>query len=121
MSKKVFNFNKYPELKSWHDKWNQLEKRTYKAEAKFKKTNFVEDNNSWEKALKDWDEFMPEYAKIIFQILNKEKPNLLDLSSNSYVKWKNVFETEANIRRTVNLVEQSGGRWRLPPEYYIEK
>ncbi|MCM1404685.1 MAG: hypothetical protein NC133_04290 [Prevotella sp.] len=114
----MFNFGKYPELKPLHEKWNKLENKTYKAEGKFNKTNSEEDNNLWGKALKEWDVFMLEYAKAIYQILSEEKPDLFDLSKNSYVKWQDVFETESNIRRCVNLVEQSGGRWRLPPEFY---
>ena len=121
MNKKKFDFDRFPELKSWHIKCNKIINKTYKAEGRFNKTKSVEDNDLWGEALKEWDVFMPEYAKAIFQILSKEKPDLLDLSTNSYVNWDSVFEAEANVRRAVNLVEQTGGRWRLPPDYYIEK
>ena len=121
MSKKVFNFKRYPELKPYHTKLKKLVNEAYKAEFKYYHTNSEEDNKIWNSALETWSTFENEYSKVIFSTLDKEKPLLLNMSSNNYEKWDDVINSKERIDWCVTIVEQSGGRYRLSPEYYIEK
>ncbi|MCM1404684.1 MAG: hypothetical protein NC133_04285 [Prevotella sp.] len=117
----MFDFKKYSKLKEYHKKWNNLVDDTYKSESKFNRTNEKKDHDLWVLANKKVEEFDEIYAQEIFKILKDKKPILHNYIDEKYEKWDDVVKKYKLLTLgswVISLVEEDGGRYRLPPEYY---
>ena len=96
----MFNFKKYPEL------------IPYSAGIKA------------DKLFEEIREFDKEYGQKVLELLKDVKPKLLNGATKEYEDWDTVVEhfrsknTENGLVFLVCAVEEAGGRYRFPPEYY---
>ncbi len=119
----MFDFKSYPELKVYHKKWHNLFNNLYKYEAKLNKTGKEKNDRLWKLTYKEFEETEEKYAIEIFNILKDEKPLLNNYIDKKYEKWDDVVKKWKSkpINWVVSMVEESGGRYRLPAEYYLQK
>ncbi len=119
----MFDFKNYPELKEYHKNWRNLFDNLYKYEARLNKTGKEKHDKLWKLTYKKFEETEEKYAIAIFNILKDKKPLLNNYIDKKYEKWDDVVEKwkAKPINWVVSMVEESGGRYRLPAEYYVQK
>ncbi|MDE6726713.1 MAG: hypothetical protein K2J80_02105 [Oscillospiraceae bacterium] len=121
----MFNFKNYPELKKCHKEYQSLRNAMYKAEARYDRSGSDEDNKLCENSINETQSFITEiYSQVVYNILIKVKPLLYNLRLKKDTTWESVFgKSFINLstgerKGLVALIEENGGIYRLPPEYY---
>lgn len=116
----MFNFKNYPELKKYHIEEKKLMKSLYKNE---KKESSQKDLQSFKETYTELIKFEKVYAKKIYNILNDQKPLLHNYIDGRHEEWDIVLKKNKSepLSWLVSLVEENGGRYRLPAEYYVQK
>ena len=119
----MFDFKNYPELKVFHKNRHKFVNDIYKCELRYNRTGKKEDNELWELAHQKLKEFDENYAKKIFEILNNVKPDLYNRFYKKCEKWDDVLKNKKtdSITWVIPMIEENGGRYRLPEEYYVPK
>ena len=118
----MFDFKNYPELKVSHKERKKLVDALYKFES-LDVTKNDKVNIKWNEAVEKLNDFKNLYALQIFEILNVKKPDLLNRRTKKYEKWNDVVQSKKSkpLTWTISLVEEDGGLYRLPEEYYLQK
>ena len=121
----MFNFNKYPSLVKFHKKYDKYRMRSTRKLIAVVDYNKRGASKRFNKAMAKEEEFDALYCKAIFDLLILEKPDLLNRRTNEYETWNDVIGNDyENIPDNMwkiftCLVEEDGGIYRLPPEYYL--
>ena len=112
------------ELYVAHLNYNSLVDKSYKANVKYENTNLEEHKILWEKASKEYEKYEFEvYRQIIFNVLSKIKPKILNIKTNKKLKWNELFcenydcLSEDALTSLVGLAENYG-LYRLSKEFY---
>ena len=124
----MFNFKKYQEIKKCHKQYQDLRNIMYKAEARYNRFVNKENQDKMENALKNTQTYVLEvYSKTVYSIFTMIKPSIYNLRTKQFISWQDLFEKDFNElsngekKGLVSLVEDNGGIYRLPPEFYIKK
>ena len=120
----VFKFNNFPELQIFHEKYLNHEYSTTKAliDVVDKKIKGAQERFARKMSLEE--KFLLIYERKIFEELVKYKPNIINLRTNTHNLWDDFIGSsfdnlpEKKKFLMVLLVEESGGVFRLPPDYY---
>lgn len=119
----MFNFKNFLELNKYHKKWKKLFNDTYKKEFKYNRTGKKEDYKDCLLADENLAKYNELYAEEIFRALKDKKPLLHNYIDGKYEKWDDVVKkyNSMPLDWVIPLVEENGGRYRLPAEYYVPK
>lgn len=121
----MFDFNKYPTLIKFHKKYDKYSSRSTKRLIAVVDYNKRGAKKRFDKVIAKEEAFDASYCKAIFDILILEKPDLLNRRTNEYETWADVIGNDYesipdNMRKIFTcLVEEDGGIYRLPSEYYL--
>lgn len=122
----MFKYDKYPELEKLHKKYKKLVDEIYTIELKLeKKSNNKLLQKQYEQSYAECKQFETVYEKAIFDIFVKIGPNMFNRRTKSFETWEHSFSMnydtvpEANIGCLICAVEEEGGIYRFPPEYYF--
>ena len=121
----MFKYDSYPELKRLHKQYKKLVDKIYKAELKLeKKPNNTLLHQQYEQAYARCKQFESAYEQAIFEIFVKVCPQMYNRRTNSFETWEDSFSMnydtvpEANKGCLICAVEEEGGVYRFPQEYY---
>ena len=124
----MFDFKSYPEINNCHKKKEKLRRAMYKAESNFDRSGSKKDDELWELAIQESQNYsLTEYSENVYIVFNKIQPLLYNRRLKKHVEWKSVFKDNFNKLSNdekiglVCLVEEDGGIYRLPAEYYVQK
>ena len=119
----MFNFKNFLELNKYHKNWKKLFNDTYKKEFKYNRTGKKEDYKDCLLADENLAKYNELYAEEIFRVLKDKKPLLHNYIDGKYEKWDDVVKkyNSMPLDWVIPLVEENGGRYRLPAKYYVQK
>lgn len=119
----MFKFDNYPNIKKLHKTWEKLynksthelvrivDKKAFGAEARFNRLQ------------KKTDDFELLYEKVIYEELVKEKPDIFNRRTEEFESWESLigddYDKIPSKKILILLVEQHGGIYRLPDNYYV--
>lgn len=121
----MFKFDNYSSIKKMHKKWLKYDRKSTKTLIKVVDKKAFGAESRFSKSIKKQEAFDLLYEKVIFDELVKEKPNIFNRRTEEYVSWDsligNDFEQipESDKVIFILLVEQNGGIYRLPDDYYV--
>ena len=121
----MFNFSFFPEIEKSHKIFVRKHNSSLKSLIRVVDKGRKNAERDFDKKSTQLDKFAFDYAKVIFDVFKGIKPPLLNRRSNTFESWDSVFGSDYNMipkDLTPNLealVEENGGLYRLPSEYYI--
>ena len=118
----MFKFNDYPTIKKMHKTWAKLDKRSTRQLIRVVDKKALGAESRFSRLQKEIDAFELLYAKVIFDELVKEKPDIFNRRTEEYEPWDSLigddYDKIPSKKILLLLVEQHGGIYRLPEKYY---
>lgn len=123
----MFKFDDYLKLNDLHIEYKKLVNKIYKIELKKERNpNDLLLQAQYDAAYEACKKFENEiYERAIFETFKIIRPKMLNRRTNTYEEWYDTFtmnyETvpKENKGCLICAVEEEGGLYRLPPEYYL--
>lgn len=122
----MFVYKNYPEIENLHKRYKKLVDEIYSIDFKLeKKPNNELLQKQYDQAYTACKQFETIYEKAIFDIFVKICPNMYNRKTKAFETWERSFSMnydtipETNIGCLICAVEETGGIYRFPAEYYF--